>query len=214
MPEYLKVKLLNAERHPPTIRGPASIGAKYVFAGHFSQLSVPLYVPALHEQAVATVLPDGESALNAHSIQAPFPVTALYFPATHAVHMPPSGPVKPALQVQAVDTVLAAGDPALSGHDVHTLVPSPLKLSLAQSRHDEASTYTSADWTVPLETSGTGAPPQAQIRLTPLFFAAHCVMPLAPMQACACQKGAATRNELPGNVPGGSIVLQCNPTYW
>jgi hypothetical protein len=38
------------------------------------------------------------------------PVDALYFPATHAVHGPPSGPVKPRLQVQAVRATLVLGE--------------------------------------------------------------------------------------------------------
>lgn len=38
-------------------------------------------------------------------VQATLPVAVLYFPATHARHGPPRGPVYPALQVQFVDTV-------------------------------------------------------------------------------------------------------------
>jgi len=43
------------------------------------------------------------------SLQAADPVNALYLPAAHAVHVPPSGPVDPALQVHAVKEVLPAG---------------------------------------------------------------------------------------------------------
>ena len=36
-------------------------------------------------------------------------VNAWYFPASHAVHVPPSGPENPALQVQFVKEVLPTG---------------------------------------------------------------------------------------------------------
>jgi hypothetical protein len=42
-------------------------------------------------------------------VHAADPVNALYFPATHAEHVPPSGPENPALQVQSVKEVLPAG---------------------------------------------------------------------------------------------------------
>jgi len=38
------------------------------------------------------------------------PVDALYFPATHWVHVPPLGPDAPALHVHAVLTLLATGE--------------------------------------------------------------------------------------------------------
>ena len=45
----------------------------------------------------------------------PAPDTALYVPATHAVHVPPFGPVKPALHTQSEEASLPAGedDPAM-----------------------------------------------------------------------------------------------------
>ena len=45
----------------------------------------------------------------------PAPDTALYVPATHAVHVPPFGPVKPALHAQSEEESLPAGedDPAM-----------------------------------------------------------------------------------------------------
>jgi hypothetical protein len=43
------------------------------------------------------------------AVQAADPADALYLPATHAVHVPPSGPENPALQVHAVKEVLPAG---------------------------------------------------------------------------------------------------------
>ena len=45
----------------------------------------------------------------AQSLQTAEPVDALYLPATHAVHVPPSGPENPALQVQLVKEVLPTG---------------------------------------------------------------------------------------------------------
>jgi hypothetical protein len=44
------------------------------------------------------------------------PVAVLYFPATQAVHGPPSGPVNPGLQVQAVIVELGLGELELEGH--------------------------------------------------------------------------------------------------
>ncbi len=41
--------------------------------------------------------------------QVAVPLNALYFPATHAEHVPPSGPAEPALQVQFVKEVLPTG---------------------------------------------------------------------------------------------------------
>jgi hypothetical protein len=39
-------------------------------------------------------------------VHAPEPAVSLYVPATHAVQVPPLGPVKPALQRQALRAVL------------------------------------------------------------------------------------------------------------
>jgi hypothetical protein len=53
------------------------------------------------------------------SVQAADPVDVLYFPATHAAHGPPFGPVDPALQVQLVKAALPAGELELVGQVVH-----------------------------------------------------------------------------------------------
>ena len=45
----------------------------------------------------------------AQTLQTAEPVDALYLPASHAVHVPPSGPENPALQVQLVKEVLPTG---------------------------------------------------------------------------------------------------------
>ena len=85
--------------------------------------------PALQMQLVKAALPAGElefdgQALHvelaedpiaveyvpaAQSLQTAEPVDALYLPASHAVHVPPSGPENPALQVQFVKEVLPTG---------------------------------------------------------------------------------------------------------
>jgi hypothetical protein len=66
-------------------------------------------------------------------------VVILYVPATHAVHVPPLGPVKPALQVQAVRAALASGELELVGHPrqvVSTVAPTVVEyVPTAQLRH-------------------------------------------------------------------------------
>ncbi len=62
----------------------------------------------------------------------PFAMAAddLYFPATHAVHVPPSGPVHPALQVQFVRAALPAGEVEFDGQAMHVEVdvaPTPVE---------------------------------------------------------------------------------------
>jgi hypothetical protein len=53
-------------------------------------------------------------------------VAFLYLPAAHAVHVPPSGPLKPALHVQEVRVALAEGDELLVGHVSHVCAPEVL----------------------------------------------------------------------------------------
>ena len=48
----------------------------------------------------------------------PAPDTALYVPATHAVHVPPFGPVKPTSHAQSEEASLPAGE------DDPTMMPS------------------------------------------------------------------------------------------
>ena len=92
--------------------------------------------PALHVQATTAVLGLGELELPGHATQADstvapavaeyfaaaqsvhtaLPVAILYLPATHDVHVPPSGPVKPTLHVQAVTAELGLGELELLGH--------------------------------------------------------------------------------------------------
>ena len=64
--------------------------------------------------AVAAVVVEYVPA--AQSVQTALPVAILYFPTTHAVHEPPSGPVNPTLQVQEARAVLGLGEFELPGH--------------------------------------------------------------------------------------------------
>ena len=57
-----------------------------------------------------------------HVLHAALPVVVLYFPATQAVHGPPSGPVNPALQdaeTQALTAELPPGEVVPAGHETH-----------------------------------------------------------------------------------------------
>ncbi len=53
------------------------------------------------------------------SVQLPLPDAGLYLPATHVVHVPPSGPVNPALQIQLVKAALPAGELEFDGQALH-----------------------------------------------------------------------------------------------
>ena len=55
------------------------------------------------------------------SVHTALPVAILYFPATHAVHVPPSGPVNPMLQVQEARAELAIGELEFAGHAIHVV---------------------------------------------------------------------------------------------
>ena len=63
-----------------------------------------MHVELLEAPTVAEYAPAPQSVHTAD------PFVTLYFPATHAVHAPPSGPEYPALQVQLAKTELPAGD--------------------------------------------------------------------------------------------------------
>jgi hypothetical protein len=96
--------------------------------------------PALHVQALITVLELGELELEGQakhtddvvaptvpeyvpapqSVHATLPIPVLYLPATHPEQTPPSGPVNPALQVQAPLVELELGEVELEGQARHT----------------------------------------------------------------------------------------------
>ena len=94
--------------------------------------------PALHEQAMTSLLPTGELELalqvwhtsvvaptvveywpDKQLLQATSPGAVLYCPAMHSLQVPPLGPVEPALQVQAVKTELPSRDFEFVGHPKH-----------------------------------------------------------------------------------------------
>jgi len=58
--------------------------------------------PAPHTHASARALPAGESEFAPQVVHGAVPVTFLYFPATHAAHGPPSGPLEPAAHAPAM----------------------------------------------------------------------------------------------------------------
>jgi len=60
-------------------------------------------------QAVIVMLPAEESEFAGQLWQLAFPLVAVYVPATHSVHSPPSGPDEPELHLQSELAVLAAG---------------------------------------------------------------------------------------------------------
>jgi hypothetical protein len=70
-------------------------------------------------QVVKAELPAGELEFDGQSLHKADPADALYFPATHAVQIPPSGPVHPVLQVQFFKAALPAGDLAFDGQTLH-----------------------------------------------------------------------------------------------
>lgn len=90
-------------------------------------------------QLVKAELPAGEFAFSGHvrheegleaaiaeeylpppqSTHGADPEDTLYFPATHGMHLYPSGPDWPAMHVQFVKVVLPAGEMEFSGHATH-----------------------------------------------------------------------------------------------
>jgi hypothetical protein len=70
------------------------------------------------DDAVAPVVAENLPAIQ--SVHATVPLCVLYFPATHAEHTPPSGPVYPVLQKQEAEDCCAVIEVhVFSGQDVH-----------------------------------------------------------------------------------------------
>ena len=65
------------------------------------------------------MLPGGEVRPNPQSTQDTDPRPDLYFPDSHLVQGPPSGPEKPGLHLQLVSDALARGETEPDGHEVH-----------------------------------------------------------------------------------------------
>jgi hypothetical protein len=80
-----------------------------------------LYVPAA--QLVHVLVAFAPTAAlhvpGAQAVQLYTPVTALYVPTSHAIHLVPSAPVYPAMQEQFVSRGLLALERVLLGHAVH-----------------------------------------------------------------------------------------------
>jgi hypothetical protein len=64
---------------------------------HATPSDVPLY-PGRHVQSTNSLLASEETVFEGHAAQVPAPTVALYVSAKHALHGPPSAPVKPAEQ--------------------------------------------------------------------------------------------------------------------
>ena len=64
---------------------------------------------------VLIILPAVENELARQDVQRADPRLALYVPAKHCKHVPPSAPVYPALQIHAVMAVLPAGEFEFAG---------------------------------------------------------------------------------------------------
>jgi hypothetical protein len=93
-------------------------------------------------QAMHVELPEAPTAVEyvpaPQSVQATDPVDDLYFPATHAAHGTPIGPIDPALQVQLVKAALPVGEVELVGqavHDASAVCPVAVPYLPAQLRH-------------------------------------------------------------------------------
>ena len=97
----------------------------------------------MHVQLLTDVLPKNDDAFEGHSkhvlllaapncaeyvpaghwVQGAAPDTSLNVPASHAEHIPPSGPVKPLLQVQLLSDMLPETDAEFEGHFVQGPAP-------------------------------------------------------------------------------------------
>jgi hypothetical protein len=90
------------------------------------------YLPAVHStQELATVAPVVVRYFPApQGVQAWFPCIFLYFPSSHAIHVPPFGPVNPRLQIQATNSILPPGDTEPDGQFVH--VPTPVAPTIVE----------------------------------------------------------------------------------
>ena len=99
--------------------------------------------PLLHVQLLTDALPKDDDAFEGHAkhvlllaapncaeyvpaahwVQGAAPDTSLNVPASHAEHIPPSGPVKPLLQVQLLSDMLPETDDEVEGHFVQGPAP-------------------------------------------------------------------------------------------
>jgi len=132
--------LLSVSRYVPggQLRHVATDGEpwmnEYLPAAHAMQsdsaslLSVSINVPdgQLRHAKTDDELLMTEYLPAAHDVQLADPVDSLCFPATHAVHVSPLGPVNPALQAQCVKTVLPEGELEFDGQAMQVEVADAL----------------------------------------------------------------------------------------
>jgi len=95
--------------------------ARVITAVHSSAMFT---YPGEHMQLLTDELALGELEPTGHETHVAVPVTFLYWPAAHAEHRPPFGPVYPALQLQFVCDPLAGPASELSGHKLQFGLPS------------------------------------------------------------------------------------------
>jgi hypothetical protein len=123
--------------HVPTTVAPAKVEYELVpqsihILGE-EATKVAEYLPAVHStQELAIVAPVVVRYFPApQGVQAWFPCISLYFPSSHAIHVPPFGPVNPRLQIQATNSILPPGDTEPDGQFVH--VPTPVHVNSVSS---------------------------------------------------------------------------------
>jgi len=141
---------------PQSVHTALPVPVLYLPATHAKHAppSAPVY-PALQVQAVPDEPPAGEFAPAGQLVQtvallAPVtaeyvpaeqlthaldPVAVLYFPAAHAEHTPPLGPVYPALHAQSVCDPLLAPANAFAGHRLQLGLPSGDHSPGAHAKH-------------------------------------------------------------------------------
>jgi hypothetical protein len=106
--------------------------ARVITAVHTSAMFT---YPDEHVQLLTDELALGELEPTGHETHAAAPVTFLYWPAAHAEHRPPFGPVYPELQLQFVCDPLPGPASELTGHKLQFGLPSGDHFPSGHARH-------------------------------------------------------------------------------
>ena len=106
--------------------------ARVITAVHTSAMFT---YPGEHVQLLTDELAFGEVKPTGHETHVSAPVAFLYWPAAHAEHRPPFGPVYPALQLQFVCDPLPGPANELTGHKLQFGLPSGDHCPSGQLRH-------------------------------------------------------------------------------
>jgi hypothetical protein len=106
--------------------------ARVITAVHTSAMFT---YPDEHVQLLTDELALGELEPTGHETHVAVPVTFLYWPAAHAEHRPPFGPVYPALQLQFVCDPLPGPASELTGHKLQFGLPSGDHCPSGHARH-------------------------------------------------------------------------------